>query len=371
MPRPFNPRCRPPWWPENEAWPPHDAARRGYVTRLRFFRRFVWIAASVLLCALFGVATLVWLAASRAGIVSSPYPVAPLLLMTTAVGAVTAVIALVGMLRRVGGPLASVMEAADRVAAGDYGARVGESGPPPIRALARSFNTMTERLERHDRLRRDLMADLAHELRTPLTVMQGKLEGLLDGVYPRDERHVQELLDETHVLSRLVEDLRTLALSESGALKLQREPTDLAALARDVVRAFAREAASRNVAVGVSAPDDLAPIDVDPVRIREVIANLLSNALRHTPPNGSVAVHVASTSNAVLAVDVRDTGSGMTPPDLARAFDRFYKGSNSGGSGLGLAIARSLVTAHGGEIHAASEPGGGTTIAFTLPREPH
>jgi len=318
------------------------------------------------------VLALGWLAAMRAGIVgSSPRGAAVILLGGGFAGAVAAMATLARTLRRVGMPLGAVMEAADRVAAGDYSTRVAEYGPPPIRALARAFNAMTERLGNHDRLRRDLMADVAHELRTPLTVMQGKLEGLLDGVYPRDEGQLQQLLEETHVLSRLIEHLRTLALSESGALKLQKEPIDLGGLARDVAGSFGGDAAARHVTLEVDAPDDLPPIEIDPVRIREVITNLLSNALRHTPPGGSVVVRVAMTSSGAMSVDVHDTGSGMPPEAIARAFDRFYKGSGSRGSGLGLTIARSLVSAHGGEIHASSEPGRGTTIAFTLPRDPH
>jgi two-component system, OmpR family, sensor histidine kinase BaeS len=262
------------------------------------------------------------------------------------------------------------MEAADRVTAGDYSTRVDERGPVPIRALARSFNTMTERLQNHDKMRRDLMADVAHELRTPLTVIQGKLEGLLDGVYPRDDGQLQQLLEETHVLSRLVEDLRTLALSESGALELQREPADLAGLARDVAAAFAGDATVRNVTLRIDAPTDVAPIEIDPVRIREVIGNLVANALRHTPAGGTVTLRVAAAPGDALSIEVRDTGSGMTPDDLAHAFDRFYKGSRSHGSGLGLTIAKNLVAAHGGAIHASSEPGHGTAVAFTLPREP-
>jgi two-component system OmpR family sensor kinase/two-component system sensor histidine kinase BaeS len=209
---------------------------------------------------------------------------------------------------------------------------------------------------------------VAHELRTPLTVMQGKLEGLLDGVYPRDDGQVAALLEEVHVLSRLVEDLRTLALSESGALKLQTEPTDLAALTRDVARAFAPDAAGRDVTLVVDAPPDLALIEIDPVRIREVLTNLLSNALRHTPPRGSIDVHVAETPAGGISVDVRDAGTGMTPEEMARAFDRFFKGPASRGSGLGLSIARTLVAAHGGDIHASSDAGRGTTMTFTLPR---
>ena len=169
------------------------------------------------------------------------------------------------------------------------------------------------------------------------------------------------------MLSRLVEDLRTLALSESGTLRLQREATELGSLARDVASAYAGDAAARNVTLDVDAPEGLLSIDIDPVRIREVISNLLANALRHTPAGGVVALRVATRRSGGLSVEVRDTGSGMTPDDLAHAFDRFFKGSQSRGSGLGLTIARNLVTAHGGEIHASSEPGRGTTIAFTLP----
>jgi signal transduction histidine kinase len=216
------------------------------------------------------------------------------------------------------------------------------------------------------------MADVAHELRTPLTVIQGKLEGLLDGVYPPDERQLGMLVEETHVLSRLIEDLRTVALSEGGALKLLKESADVDALARDVVHAFEGEAGERGVTLRIAAPEHLPPVAIDPVRIREVLSNLLANALRHTPSGGTVDVRVyESRSNAsadAITVDVRDTGSGMSADEIARAFDRFHKGSGSRGSGLGLTIARGLVRAHGGEIRASSAPGAGTTMSFTLPR---
>jgi signal transduction histidine kinase len=290
------------------------------------------------------------------------------MLVGTAVAiAIATVAAVTAMFRRIGRPLDAVMAAANRVATGDYTVRVTEQGPPAIRALARSFNTMTARLESHDRVRRNLMADVAHELRTPLTVIRGKLEGLVDGVYPRDDRQLQQLLEETQVLSRLIEDLRTLALSESGALKLEKDTIDLVSLAGDVAAAFAGDAAQHRVSIDVDAPGDLPPVDADPVRIREVIGNLLSNAIRHTPESGSVRVQLAA-SNGHVAVDVRDTGRGMSADEIARAFDRFYKGAESRGSGLGLTIAKSLVAAHGGEMHASSEPGLGTTIGFTLPR---
>src|SRR5262249_51574206 len=170
---------------------------------------------------------------------------------------------------------------------------------------------MTGRLADHDRLRRELMADVAHELRTPLTVLQGRLEGLLDGVYPRDDRQLDELLEETRILSRLIDDLRTLALSEAGTLTLQKEPADLAALAADAVRAASDEASARRIAITVTAPAGLPALEVDPVRIREVIGNLLANAIRHTPSGGSIDVRVQRRQDA-LAIVVRDTGEGMT-----------------------------------------------------------
>ena len=368
---PFCPpgKGRPPWWPANEAWPPRGPMGRPYVTRVRFFRRFAMLAAAVLLLAVFGVLSLAWLAVTSFVVAPSAQSTVAVLFVGAIVpiGLVFAVLA--SLRRRVARPLDGVMEAADRVAGGDYDVRVAEHGMPPVRALARAFNTMTERLQNHDTLRRNLMADVAHELRTPLTVIQGKLEGLLDGVYQPDAGQLQQLLDETHVLSRLVEDLRTLALSESGGLKLQKESIDVTALARDAVLAHGRDAEARGVRLEVEAPSALPPIDADAVRIREVIGNLLSNALRHTPAGGAVVVRVEAVASGGVSVSVRDTGRGMPPEAIARAFDRFYKGSESRGSGLGLTIARGLVAAHGGEIHASSEPGRGTTIAFTLPKE--
>jgi signal transduction histidine kinase len=362
----------PPWWPANEPWPPRGPAVHPWSAgRARFFRRFAWVALTMLLLSVCGALTLAWFVATALGVAAPPTRGGgAILAVGVMLATFVAMSVLAGVMRRAGRPLRAVMEAADRVASGDYAARVAELGPPPIRALATAFNTMTRRLQSHDQQRRDLMADVAHELRTPLTVMQGRLEGLLDGVYPRDDGSLKELLEETHVLARLVEDLRTLALSESGALKLQKEPMNVAALVRDVVRALVVEAAARNVTLHVDAPPDLAAIEADPLRIREVVMNLVSNAVRHSPPEGSVDVHVEEMSiGGGIAVKVRDAGTGMTADDIARAFDRFYKGPESHGSGLGLSIARSLVVAHGGEIHASSEAGRGTTMVFTLPRE--
>jgi signal transduction histidine kinase len=232
-------------------------------------------------------------------------------------------------------------------------------------AVAGGVTAIRAQRRDHDRVRRDMMADIAHELRTPLTVMQGTLEGMLDGVYPRDEPRVQQLLDETKVLGRLVEDLRTLTLSESGALTLQMERVDLASLARDVAWGFGSDAAARQIAIDVAAESPPA-VDADPVRLRQVIANLVANAIRATPPGGRVTIHVEPAGpNASLSVS--DTGRGMTPDELGHIFDRFYKGADSRGSGLGLTIARNIVRLHRGEMQASSERGIGTTVGFTLP----
>jgi two-component system OmpR family sensor kinase/two-component system sensor histidine kinase BaeS len=278
----------------------------------------------------------------------------------------TVFVTLLFAMRRIGTPLGEIVEASERVADGDYSARVGERGSPWVRTMARAFNTMTSRLERQHQQRRELMADIAHELRTPLAVMQGRLEGMLDGVYPRDEGHVAQVLDETRTLARLVEDLRTLAHSESGTLSLHREPTDLRRLIADAIAAYQPQAVAAGVQVDSRCDEDLPAVDVDPVRIREVVSNLLSNAIRHAPSGGAVSVAVARHDRQIEIV-ARDDGPGISPEARSHIFDRFYKGSDSTGSGLGLTIARNLVVAHGGSIRADSAPGRGTTITVAIP----
>jgi signal transduction histidine kinase len=355
----------PPWWPENEPWPPHGRRSLG---RRRFFRRAAVAAVMVVALGVYGTVSLVSTLAAAAGVITPSTRGAVLLLLVGAVvGAAVAVALVAGLARRVVLPVGAVMDAADRVASGDYSARVIERGPATVRGLARSFNTMAERLESHDRVRRDLMADVAHELRTPLTVIQGKLEGLIDGVYPLNEHQLQQALDQTHLLSRLVEDLRTLALSESGGLALQRETTDIVDLTLGVVRAFERDAAARGITIRHDRVTGVAPLSIDPVRVREVLTNVLSNGVRHTPAGGTIEVRISS-SDREVTVEVQDTGEGMSADQLARAFDRFSKGAASQGSGLGLTIARNLARAHGGELTAVSQPERGTTMTLTLPR---
>jgi len=225
-----------------------------------------------------------------------------------------------------------------------------------IRRVSRVFGEQ-------DRLRRQLMADVAHELRTPLAILQGRVEGLIDGVYPPDAARLGELLDETRHLSRLVEDLGTLASAEAGALDLRKELVDPAELIRE---AAASIASSIDGGIDVRIAGELPLMEIDPVRIREVLLNLLSNAVRHTPAGGAVSI-AAGAEGRRLVIRVTDSGSGIPADELPRVFTRFQKGRDSPGSGLGLPIAQKLVQAHGGEIRLESAPGKGTTATVWLP----
>jgi signal transduction histidine kinase len=270
--------------------------------------------------------------------------------------------------RRTAVPLSLVMDAADRVAAGDYAVRVEERGSREMRRLASAFNAMTERLRTNEEQRRNLLSDVAHELRTPLSVIQGNTEGMLDGLYPADRAHLEPLLDETRVMARLLDDLQTLSTAEAGALPLFREPVSPEEMVEDAAAAFGAQANGAGVRLESRASPGLPALEVDPVRIGEVLSNLLSNALRHTPSGGSVVVSAGSADGGrAVAFVVEDTGSGMASEALPHIFDRFVKAADSGGAGLGLAIARSLVEAHGGTISAESEAGKGTRMRFVLP----
>ncbi|HEX2834112.1 MAG TPA: HAMP domain-containing sensor histidine kinase [Thermoanaerobaculia bacterium] len=223
--------------------------------------------------------------------------------------------------------------------------------------FARTLRAVASKFSEQVRLRRQLMADVAHELRTPLAILQGRIEGLLDGVYPRDDEHLGELLSETQHLSRLVEDVRTLANAEAGALELRKETFDLAELIRDVVKAI-------GVPVTLDVPHEL-PLHADAVRIREVLLNLLTNATQHAA-GGRIAVD-AKARGSEIVMRVRDDGPGIPAEELPRLFERFQKGRHSKGSGLGLAIAKKLVEAHDGQIEVESSEGAGTHVTITLP----
>jgi signal transduction histidine kinase len=262
--------------------------------------------------------------------------------------------------------IAALIDTADRVAGGDYLGRV-DAGSGQLGSLAAAFNEMTDRLRTDDERRRELLADVAHELRTPLQVIRGSVEGMLDGLYPADAERLRPLLEQTIVMARLLDDLRTLSMAEAGVLELHREPVDPRAVAEDVVRAYRSAAEEAGVTLEATiAPDAPALLEADPLRLAEILANLVANALRHTPKGGRVGVQVDGGDRST-SFEVTDTGSGIPEDQLPYVFDRFVTAADTGGTGLGLSIAKRLVEAHGGTIKAASVPEGGTTIRFWLP----
>ena len=281
--------------------------------------------------------------------------------------AVAGVFIVARRLRRFTRPVGSLVEAAGHIQEGDYTVRVPEWGSPDMRSVARAFNAMSEHLDSAEKQRRSFLADVTHELRTPLSIIRGQAEGIADGLYPGDAAHMAPIVEATHTLERLVDDLRTLALAETGNLKLNRESIELAQLISESIASFQPQAESKGVSLRSELDPGMPPLPLDPVRVRSVLANLLDNALRHTPAGGSIVVSAEPAGNDV-AVAVRDTGAGIPAELLPRIFDRFVRGAGSSGSGLGLAIARDVVAAHGGTITAESQPGKGTTIRFRLPR---
>jgi two-component system sensor histidine kinase BaeS len=262
-----------------------------------------------------------------------------------------------------------LMDAADRVASGDYSTRVGDVPARQLMRLADAFDQMTERLETNETRRRELLADLAHELRTPLQVIRGSIEAMLDGLYPPDESHLRPVLDKTELMAKLLDDLRTLSMADAGVLALHRETVDPRAAAHDAVSAFRTTANDAGVTIDVTvAPNAPASIEADPTRLTEVLGNLLTNAIRHTPRQGHVTVRVSGDAGGHgAAFEVEDTGNGIPADQLATVFDRFVTAADAGGTGLGLSIAKRLVEAHGGTITAMPADSGGTRMRFEIP----
>ncbi|HEY8863475.1 MAG TPA: HAMP domain-containing sensor histidine kinase [Candidatus Dormibacteraeota bacterium] len=352
------PRRRPPWWPDGEPFPP--ARRWGRRGPPAFIRRIGCFFVAVLAAAaLTGVVV--------GGLVAQlgPWPVA----LAAFVFVFLVVVAGFGGLRRMTRPMGSLVEAAGRIEAGDYSAQVPESGPRDLRSVARAFNAMSARLKANDEQRRSFLADVAHEMRTPLTVIQGQAEAIADGVYPGDAAHLAPILAATQALDRLVEDLRTLVLTDAGNLVLQKEPTDIGALVRETVGAFEAQAEAAGLSLKTDISDNLPPLEIDPARIRGVIGNLLSNAIRHTPAGGFVTVGV-NAPGAGVVITVADSGEGIPPELLPHVFELFVKGAGSPGSGLGLTIVHDIVTAHGGKVDIESKAGSGTQFRLTLPIGP-
>ena len=288
-------------------------------------------------------------------------------------GAALVVALVVGglLFRSVTAPLRQLTAASEAIAEGDLTVRANVRGQDEVAQLAASFNEMAESLDRMEEARRHQTADIAHELRTPLTVLQGTLEAMLDGVYPSDRDNLQAALSQTRTLSRLVEDLRLLALADAGRLYLEKECLDLRGFLDQVVEAYQPRAKEQGIALGLRKPQGEPHACFDRDRLAQVMGNLLSNALYYVPRGGHVRVET-EVADRESVVSVIDDGPGVPPGDLPHLFKRFWRADRArrratGGSGLGLSIASHIVEAHGGKMWAENTPGGGLTVRFTLP----
>ena len=363
---PWWPGQRPPWWPEDATWPPDGNVqwrrrRRGFFLRFAVGMALIFTLVVVVpVIVLAQVLSAVGLASPTGVLAGVVFLVLLLAVARTARGT-----------RRSALSFGDLIEAAGRVEAGDYTARVAapERGMRELRWLVEAFNSMAARLEADEQQRRGLLADVSHELRTPLAVLRGELEAMIDGIHPADEAHLNAAVEQVGMVAQLVEDLRTLALAEAGTLPLHPEPTDMAVLAHEVAASFEGLAAAGKVTIAVEASAGLPLLDMDPLRIRQVVANLVANALRYAPAGSAVTI-VARPEGGGVRVAVTDAGPGIDPALLPHVFERFTRSDDSRGSGLGMAIARRLVEAHGGTIRAEQPEEGGTRITFELPGPP-
>lgn len=272
---------------------------------------------------------------------------------------------------RISKPLALLTEATRSVAAGDLGREVEVRGDREVEELAEAFNVLSESLAKNEMLRKKMVTDISHELRSPLAIQRGHLEALEDGVIELNDEVLSMLLENNNLLTRLVEDLRQLALVDAGQLDLDLMLVEAGKALEKACAVFEREMAEREIEVEFAVEPDLPPVLADRGRLHQVLHNLLSNALRHAPRGGRIRLSALVHEGAVL-ISVEDNGPGIEPEELPYVFERFYRTDRSraretGGTGLGLSIARGLVEAQGGRMWAESEPGRGTAIRFTLP----
>jgi len=292
---------------------------------------------------------------------------------------ILAVFTIFNLYTRFGQPLGEIFNAIDSVAEGNLSVRVSENKSDMFSELIKRFNKMLEELELANQQRRNLTADIAHELRTPLHIIQGNLEGLIDGVYEPTPEHINNTLDETKLLARLVNDLQTLSLAETGQLPLHPTRFLLADLMQDLTSSFSSQAASEGIDLQTKVNDPNQEISADYDRLNQVLSNLIANALRHTPSGGKISLEadIVPVGGSIVGgergvrIKVTDTGAGIASDDLPFIFDRFWRGDKSrsgrANSGLGLAIAKQLIQAHGGTIEAQSEVGKGTSFMIELP----
>ncbi|AGN84813.1 MULTISPECIES: two-component system sensor histidine kinase BaeS [Enterobacteriaceae] len=269
-------------------------------------------------------------------------------------------------------PVKRLVDGTHRLASGDFSTRVNPGSQDELGWLARDFNQLASTLERNQQMRRDFMADISHELRTPLAVLRGELEAIQDGVRQFTPESVASLQAEVATLTKLVNDLHQLSMSDEGALAYQKAPVDVVSLVEVAAGAFRERYASRNLTLSLEVPAS-ATVFGDPDRLMQLFNNLLENSLRYTDAGGQTLIQVMTRDNT-LVMRFADSAPGVSDEQLKRLFERFYRteGSRnraSGGSGLGLAICLNIVEAHGGAIHAAHSPFGGVSITVELPLE--
>ena len=288
-----------------------------------------------------------------------------------AAGAVGILIVSLGT-RQALAPVHALSVVARRLGGGDLSQRVPTRGRDEIGELGSTFNEMAGALEQAERQRRTMTADIAHELRTPLSNVRGYLEAIKNGIVAPDAAIIDTLHEQTMHLSRLVDDLRLTSTAEAGALRLERSPLQMQEIAREVVEAFRTRAVQQAVRLGLNAAPNLPEVMADHTRLHQIVANLLENAITHTPEGGSVTVSVDRARDGWVRLEVADTGPGIPPDELPHIFEQFYRVDPSrsratGGAGLGLTIVSRLVEAHGGRISAESEVGRGTRTSVELP----
>ncbi len=277
------------------------------------------------------------------------------------------------MARTLTRPLRALTQAAHRIAGGDLEQQVTVNSRDEIGELAQAFNRMSREVAQANYLRRQMTADIAHELRTPLTVIAGYVEAMRDGVLTATPQRMDTIYTEIERLQRLVEDLRTLSRADACELTLNRQPLSVPALLQQALTAFQHQAEQQHIGLTMQAPEEMPLLYGDETRLMQVLENLLSNALHHTPAGGSITLRAACDAGQ-MQIAVSDTGQGIAPEDLPHIFERFYRADparseESGASGLGLAIARAIVRTHGGEIRAESCLGEGATLLIEFPAQ--
>ncbi len=354
----------------SEAPPParpahQDEPRRG----MRFLPVILFLFFALFLCVGGGSALLYTLFTEYAGVRNIWLLVcgAPVLFVALAL------MTIITLYTRYGKPVEQIVNAIDAIAEGDLSVRVPEDNSPQFQRITQRFNKMVGELDRAEQQRRNLTADIAHDLRTPLHIIQGNLEGIVHGVYQPTLEHIHSTLDETRLLTRLVNDLQVLSLVETGQLPLHPTRFLLAGLVQDVVASFASQAGSQGIELRTRVADPGQELSADYDRLNQVLSNLVSNALRYTPAGGTIALETGAgpTPERSVRIVVSDSGAGIPPEDLPFIFDRFWRGDRSRSerthSGLGLAITKQLVHAHHGTIEAQSALGTGSTFTIELP----